>query len=383
MGKPKMENIPLKYVVCAQRLMSDSGGRTWNYPLFLTVSPFLGVIASGCTGIMKPPEQARHTTAALTELVPKYLDQSCYAVVNGAAEESTALLAQRWNHIFYTGGMRVGAIVAAAAARYLTPVTLELGGKCPVIVSKSADIPLAARRIAWGKFACAGQTCVAPDYALVQAEVYDEFLAAMKRTTLDFYGRDAAADGKMARMINQAAWDRSMDLLRRSNGKVQFGGVENASRQNLYIPPTVVSHLTLDDSLLSEELFAPVLPVVKIESLPEACEIIEKVFHDPLGLYIMSQDPSEYEFVLSHTRSGGVSLNDVMTQIAVPNLPFGGFGHSGWGNYHGKASIDTFSHRRSVVTVPKEAEEAFEWRYPSGDQRKKWRFYKSNLEAKL
>ncbi|KAH8648356.1 aldehyde dehydrogenase [Tricladium varicosporioides] len=353
----------------------------WNYPFFLAASPFLGVIASGNTGIMKPSELAPRTAMLMAELVPKYLDQSCYRVINGGEEVVTELLKLQYDHILYTGGGAVGKIVMKAAAEFLTPVTLELGGKSPVIVSRKADLKLAAKRIAWGKFACAGQTCVAPDYALVEEEVLVEFLECLKGVIREFYDGDPSAEHKMGRIVNARHWGRVMGLLASTKGTIISGG--GSDEATLYIEPTVVSNISLDDPLMLQEIFGPILPVVKVSSLPEACSLIPRISDKPLGLYIMTDDPTEVEYIISNCSSGGMAVNDCMTQIAVPNVPFGGIGPSGMGSYHGKASIDTFSHRKSVVNVPKEAEEAFEWRYASGDQVAKFTFYKENLEAKL
>lgn len=317
----------------------------------------------------------------IAELVPKYLDQSCYRVVNGGKEVVTELLKLQYDHICYTGGAAVGKIVMKAAAEFLTPVTLELGGKSPVIVSKNANLKLAAKRIAWGKFACAGQTCVAPDYALVEEEVLMEFLGCLKQVIDDFYEGDPKVEHKMGRIVNARHWERVTKLLASTKGTIISGG--NSDEAALYIEPTVVSNVALDDPLMLQEIFGPILPVVTVSSLPEACSLITQISDKPLGLYIMTEDTAEVQYIISNTCSGGMAVNDCMTQIAVPNLPFGGIGPSGMGSYHGKASIDTFSHRKSVVDVPKEAEEAFEWRYPSGDQVAKFTFYKENLEVKL
>lgn len=330
---------------------------------------------------MKPSELAPVTATVLASLVPKYLDTSCYAVVNGGADVVTELLKLQYDHILYTGGANVGKVVMRAAAEYLTPVTLELGGKSPVIVSKNADIKLAAKRVAWGKFACGGQTCVAPDYALVEESVHDAFIDALREVTQEFYEGNAAAEHKMGRIINMRHWERVTGLIAKTKGKVEVGGASDGS--TLFVEPTVVSGIKLDDPLMLEEIFGPILPVIPVPSIAAACVLIPKISDKPLGLYIMSEDPSELDFVVQNTQSGGVSLNDVMTQIAVPNVPFGGVGASGMGSYHGKASIDTFSHRRSVVHVKKSMEGEFEWRYASGDQVGKWIFYKENLEAKL
>ncbi|CZR52830.1 related to Aldehyde dehydrogenase, dimeric NADP-preferring [Phialocephala subalpina] len=353
----------------------------WNYPFFLTASPFLGVIASGNTGIMKPSELAPHTAMLMASLVPKYLDQTCYRVINGGEPVATELLKMQYDHIFYTGGASVGKIVMKAAAEFLTPVTLELGGKSPAIVSKKADVKLAAKRIAWGKFACAGQTCVAPDYALVEEEVHEEFLEAMKQVIQEFYEGDPKAEHKMGRIVNKTHWERVTGLIAETKGKVVCGGGSEA--ESLYVEPTVVSNVSLDDPLMVQEIFGPILPVISVQSLLAACELIPKISPKPLGLYIMTEDTTEMEYVQLNTTSGGMAINDTMMQIGVPNMPFGGTGPSGMGSYHGKASIDTFSHRRSVVNVPMAADEAFEWRYPNGDQVAKFKFYKDNLEAKL
>lgn len=330
---------------------------------------------------MKPSELAPATASALALLVPRYLDTTCYAVVNGGVAVTTGLLKLRYDHILYTGGPAVAKIVMQAAAEHLTPVTLELGGKSPVIVSKNADLKLAAKRVAWGKFACAGQTCVAPDYALVEESVLESFVESLKEVTQEFYEGDAKAEHKMGRIVNLRHFERITTLLAKTKGQLVFGGSSDA--HELFVEPTVVRDVALDDPLMLEEIFGPILAIVSVPSIAAACALIPRICRNPLGLYVMSEEKSELDFVIANTASGGVSLNDVMTQIAIPNVPFGGVGGSGMGAYHGKASIDTFSHKRSVVHVKREAEEAFGWRYASGDQVEKWRFYKENLEAKL
>ncbi|EFW98818.1 aldehyde dehydrogenase [Grosmannia clavigera kw1407] len=352
----------------------------WNYPFFLTAAPFLGAIVAGCTGLMKPPELAPYTAQAMAELVPKYLDTSCYQIVNGAAATATALLTHRWNHIFYTGGSRVGTIVAMAAVKNHTPYTLEMGGKCPVIVTPRADIALSARRVAWGKFACAGQTCVAPDYALVHEDVYDAFIKAICASAQNFFQGRPKEDGRMGRIVNTAHWDRIMKQLRATKGRFVCGGIESADRDDRYVPPTIVADVTVEDALLADEIFGPILPVLKYKTPEEACRTINSIMDEPLGLYVMSEDRADMDWFVDHTKSGDAVHNDTMTQIAVPLLPFGGVGASGLGSYHGKASVDTFSHQRSVVYVPKEAEAAIEWRYPDGDQKLKYEAVKASEE---
>lgn len=293
----------------------------------------------------------------------------------------TELLKMQYDHICYTGDANVGKIVMTAAAKFLTPLTLELGGKSPVIISKNANIKLAAKRVAWGKFACAGQTCVAPDYALVEESVLDAFIDALPAVIAEFYEGNPAAKDKMGRIVNERHWTRVTKLLAETKGKIISGGKSDS--KTLYIDPTIVTDIAIDDVLMQEEIFGPILPLVSVPSVVAACTLAAQISHQCLGLYIMTESADEMEYVIQHTSSGGVALNDVMTQIAVPNLPFGGIGSSGMGAYHGKASIDTFSHRRSVVHVPEQGEAAFEWRYPSGDQVEKFKFYKQNFEAKL
>ncbi|RDW88370.1 hypothetical protein BP6252_00402 [Coleophoma cylindrospora] len=383
---PEMPAVPAAFEGLTPTIYKQPKGTclvigAWNYPFFLAASPFLGAIASGCTGIMKPSELAPVTAMAMAELVPKYLDSSCYKVVNGGVDVVTALLKLQYDHLFYTGGGNVGKIVMRAAAEYLTPVTLELGGKSPAIVSKNADLKIAAKRIAWGKFACAGQTCVAPDYALVEESVHDEFVKCLKDVIWDFYEGDAKAEHKTGRIVNTRHWERVTNLLANTKGTIVSGG--SSDKETLYVEPTVVTNVTTSDPLLLEEIFGPILPILTVPSIADACELVPKISEQPLGLYIMTESSEEVDYMLSHTSSGGVTINDCMTQIAVPNLPFGGVGLSGMGCYHGRASIDTFTHRRSVVNVPKEADGAFEWRYPNGDQVAKYKFYRENLEVKL
>ncbi|KAF2436310.1 aldehyde dehydrogenase [Tothia fuscella] len=355
----------------------------WNFPITLTVLPLIANIASGNTVIMKPSELAPHTAAKLTELLPKYVDPECFQFVNGDKDQVTELLKHPYGHIIYTGNGQIGSIVMAAAAKHLTPVTLELGGKSPAIVSDKANLALAAKRITWGKFFNAGQVCMCPDYALVQEDMLPKFLEELKKTFADTYGDDAS--GKISRIINNRHWNRLDTLLANSKGKIFFGG--NRSESELYIEPTVITDICLGDSLLSDEIFGPILPILTYKTLPEAVQIIAKISEEPLGLYIFTEDTAESDFIRKNTRSGGMAINDAMGHVAVPSLAFGGIGGSGMGTYRGRAGVDTFSHRKSVATVPttEEFEGLLEWRYavPSGDREEKYRFMKDNLEGKL
>ncbi|TVY52347.1 Aldehyde dehydrogenase,dimeric NADP-preferring, partial [Lachnellula cervina] len=264
----------------------------WNYPFVLATAPFVAVIAAGNTGIMKPSELAPATAMALANLVPRYLDQSCYRVINGGEAVATTLLKEKFGHICYTGGAKVGRIVMHAAAEHLTPVTLELGGKSPVIITKNADIMVAATRTVWGKFACTGQTCVAPDYAMVEECVKDEFLNALQQVITRFYQGKPQAESKMARIVNLRHWERITNLIRRTSGNIIAGG--HGDENTLFIEPTVVSNVSLDDALMSDEIFGPILPVISISSLEEGCELIPRISEDPLSLYLMTEDSKRW-----------------------------------------------------------------------------------------
>ncbi|MCJ1375078.1 hypothetical protein MMC20_006312 [Loxospora ochrophaea] len=350
----------------------------WNYPVLLTLLPLVGMIAGGNAGLIKPSELAPNCAMKAAELIPQYLDPTCFKVVNGGKEAVQEMLEHPFGHIMYTGGGVVGSIVMRAAAKHLTPVTLELGGKSPAIVSDKANIELAAKRIAWGKFVNSGQTCVAPDYALVQEDVMPEFLNEMKKVIHTTYEKQTSGH-----IINNNHWKRINSLLSSTKGKILIGGTSDEPA--LYISPTVVTSLPPSDPLLETEIFGPILPILPYSNLPHACQTISQISDSPLAIYIMTEDVNESEFVIQNTQSGGANINDVMAQVVVPNVPFGGFGKSGFGEYGGKYSVDLFSHHRSVVTVPttKEFEAMVSLRYPGGDMEEKFRFWKGHLEAKL
>ncbi len=317
----------------------------WNYPVQLSLCPALAAITAGNCVLIKPSELSPACSAALAEVVPKYLDPKCIQVVEGGIPESTALLEQRWDHIFYTGGGRVAQVVMAAAAKHLTPVTLELGGKSPAIVDKKASLKVAARRIVRGKYWNTGQTCVAPDYALVHEEVLEPFLAAVKQTIRDFYGDDPKASPDLGRIVNERHFDRLVALL--DQGTVVSGG--NSDRESRYIEPTVVKDAPMDSSLMTDEIFGPILPVLPVKDIDEAIAFVN-ARPRPLALYLFTRSRKTEEVVLSRTCSGGVCVNDTLMHLAAPDLPFGGIGPSGMGAYHGRTGFETFTHRKSVMT---------------------------------
>jgi aldehyde dehydrogenase (NAD+) len=316
----------------------------WNYPVQLLLSPLVGALAAGNCAVLKPSEVTAHTSALLARLLPSCLDPDAVAVVEGAVPETTALLAERFDHVFYTGNGRVGRVVMEAAAKHLTPVTLELGGKSPCIVHADADLRVAARRIAWGKFLNAGQTCIAPDYVLVDREREAELVAELGAAIRDFYGEDPRSSPDYARIASERHHRRLVGLL--ASGEVAIGGSFDAGER--YLAPTVLRRVALDSPAMQEEIFGPILPVLAVASLDEAIAIVRRG-EKPLALYLFTRDRAVEERVLAETSSGGACVNGTILHVANPALPFGGVGESGMGAYHGRHSFETMSHRRAVL----------------------------------
>lgn len=316
----------------------------WNYPFQLLISPLVGAIAAGNCAILKPSEYAPQTSAVVAAMIAEIFAPEFVAVVEGDKEISQQLLAEKFDHIFFTGGTAIGKLVMAAAAQHLTPVTLELGGKSPCIVDRSARLDYAAKRIAWGKFINAGQTCVAPDYLLVDRSIKQEFLGHLERSIEQFYGSDPSVSPDFGRIVNQRQLDRLLGLL--DGSKVIMGGQSNPADR--YLAPTIIDEVDWGDPVMAEEIFGPILPVLSYEDLGEAIAAINKR-PQPLALYIFAQDRAVQKQVLESTSSGGACINDVVMQFALPTLPFGGVGESGMGLYHGRTSFETFSHYRSVL----------------------------------
>jgi len=347
--KPQKANIPLEQLPGFGRIYPEPLGvvliiSPWNYPFQLIIAPLVGAITAGNCAILKPSEIAAHTSKLLAEILPKYFDPAYIAVVEGGVEISQQLLAEKFDHIFFTGGTTIGRKVMEAAAKHLTPVTLELGGKSPCIVDADTNIEYTARRITWGKFINAGQTCVAPDYLLVEQSIKQELLDKIQKCIREFLGEQPATSPDYARIINQKHFNRLVEFLQ--YGETIIGGESNSSE--LYIAPTVLDRVSLESPVMQEEIFGPILPVLTFSNVTEAIAIVNQR-PKPLALYLFSHNKKLQRRVLQSTSSGSVCINDTVMQFAVPGLPFGGVGNSGMGKYHGKASFDTFSHYKSVL----------------------------------
>ncbi len=368
--RPERVALPFIMRPAQARVVADPLGCVliigpWNYPLMLMLSPLVAALGAGNTAVLKPSEHAPRTGELLAARLQQHLDRDVVSVALGGPETAQALLRQRFDHVFFTGGNRIGRLVMEQAAKTMTPVTLELGGKNPCLVAEDAKIPLAARRIAWGRFLNGGQTCAAPDYVLVAPAVRDAFLTALQQAILDFYGEDPQRSPDLGRIVNDAQFQRLAALL--EDRSLLWGGSMDPAER--YIGPTVVAVDCWDDPLMEEEIFGPVLPVLPLTSLEEAVDAINSR-PQPLAVYLFSGRQAWRDRLLTSTSSGTVCFNDVILQAGIPQLPFGGVGESGIGAYHGRAGFTRFSHQRSVLQRP----QAFDipWRYPPYGNRLRW-----------
>ncbi|MDJ0751262.1 MAG: aldehyde dehydrogenase family protein [Woeseiaceae bacterium] len=316
----------------------------WNYPLQLTLAGLAAAIAAGNCAVIKPSELSPAASAITVRLVEEYLDRDCFKVVEGAVPETSALLELPWDHILYTGGGTVGRIVMAAAAKHLTPVTLELGGKSPCVVMPDANLETTARRIAWGKFTNAGQTCIAPDYVLVDAETEKKLVPLLQQAVTEMFGDDPQQSDSYGRIVNDRHFERIAGLI--GSGKVAIGGETDASTR--YIAPTVLTDVTPDSAVMQEEIFGPVLPIVRADNLEEAIRFVRDG-DKPLAAYIFTKDGEAEERFLKKVSAGSTCVNDTMMFMTVHELPFGGVGASGMGNYSGEYGFQTFSHMKPVM----------------------------------
>lgn len=316
----------------------------WNYPFQLLIAPLVAAISAGNCAIIKPSELAPRTSQLIAKMIVNYLDDQAIKVVEGAVEHTSKLLEQKFDHIFYTGGEAVGKIVMGAAAKHLTPVTLELGGKSPCIVDASADLDVTAARIVWSKWMNAGQTCVAPDYVLVDKSVAEPLVAAIQKKLKNFYGEDIQSSQDYGRIVNQRHFDRLAGYLEGQN--IVAGG--KMDRDKRYFEPTIVMQPELDSPLMQQEIFGPILPVISLDNINDAVAFVNKR-PKPLALYLYSNNVQFEQNVLSGTSAGSTCINDGFMFMVNPNLPFGGVGNSGMGHYHGQFGFDTFSHIKSVM----------------------------------
>ena len=337
----------------------------WNYPVQLSLNPALGSMAAGNCTIIKPSEIASSTADLLGTVINSNFDSGYLKVVQGDADTTQALLDEPLDYIFFTGSTRVGKIIMKAAAEQLAPVTLELGGKSPAIVDHTADLELAATRIAWGKFINAGQTCVSPDYVYVHSGIQEEFCALLTQTITDFYGSDPQQSNDFARIINRDHYDRLTSYL--VADKIITGG--ETADDELYIAPTMMNNISWDDDVMQEEIFGPILPIVSFNDIEEAASAIRSR-SKPLALYLFSTDKDIRQQVIETIPFGGGCINDTVAHLANLDLPFGGVGQSGMGNYHGKASFDLFSHQKSIMKKGNWLDVAL--RYPPYDGNLKW-----------
>lgn len=347
--RPKRVSVPMALAPAKARTIREPLGTVliiapWNYPVNLSLAPLVGALAAGNSALIKPSELSPATSAALADLIPRYLDGDAVAVVEGGIPESTALLEERFEHIFYTGNSAVARIVMSAAVAHLTPVTLELGGKSPVVVEPGVDLATTARRLVWGKFTNAGQTCVAPDYVLAVGGTAQALQRELSAAITEMFGDDPAASADYGRIVNERHFDRLTSLLR--SGTVVAGGQHD--REELYIAPTVLGDVEPDTPVMAEEIFGPILPVIGVSDLDAAIAFINER-DKPLALYAFTDSDRTKRRLTAETSSGGLAFGLPIAHLAVPDLPFGGVGESGMGAYHATASIDTFSHTKSIL----------------------------------
>ncbi|MBS7312439.1 MAG: aldehyde dehydrogenase family protein [Bacteroidales bacterium] len=347
--RPQRRPTPMKLFPSRSKIIREPLGTAliispWNYPVQLLLTPLVGVISSGCTAVLKPSPYVPEVSDVIEKMIRDTFPEEYVAVVQGDRDVNTALLEQRWDMIFFTGSPSFGRAVMAAAAKNLTPVVLELGGKSPCIIDKDADIEVAAKRVAWGKSLNAGQTCIAPDYLMLHKNIKDKFLSELEKAFGELLGDDPQKSEHFVRIVNDAAFERLKGYL--ADGEVVFGG--KTDKDERYFSPTVLDHVSPDSPVMQEEIFGPIFPVQTFSSLDEVIRFVS-MREKPLALYYFG---SQGDKVLKHTTSGGSCINDVIMHIANENVPFGGVGMSGMGSYHHKRTFDVFTHYRSVISTP-------------------------------
>ncbi|WP_127715122.1 aldehyde dehydrogenase family protein [Halobacteriovorax sp. HLS] len=345
--KRKSVKTPLIYFPAKSYILSEPYGSVliispWNYPFQLLISPLIGALAAGNRVVVKPSEVSASTSKVISKIISETFDESTVYCVEGGVEETTRLLDNRFDYIFYTGNGHVARIIMEKASKNLTPLTLELGGKSPCFIFGAQKIDLVAKRIVSGKFFNAGQTCIAPDYILVEDKHYEELVNKLEKYILKFFGKNAQKSSSYGRIINERHFDRIVELI--ESEELLYGG--ESDKDDLYISPSIIS-AKKDSHIMKDEIFGPLLPIIKMQNLKEAIDFVSEG-EKPLANYIFSEDKKIVEVILDRVSSGGVTINDTLMHIANENLPFGGVGESGMGAYHGKSSFDLFSHKKSV-----------------------------------
>lgn len=319
----------------------------FNYPFQLVMSPLIGALAAGNCAVVKPSEMTPQTSMVVQEILEEVFPEDYVKVVQGEKEVTSQLLDERFDYIFFTGSTKVGQIVYEKASKHLTPVTLELGGKSPVIIDDTANLKVAAERIAFGKFMNAGQTCVAPDYVIIDNTVKMKFVKALQTTIQEFYGAQIEQSEDFGRIVNDNHFNRLVNIIEDSRQQVIYGGESNADE--LFVAPTIILDPELSNSVMQQEIFGPILPIIGYDTFNEVYDIVEQ-YEKPLALYLFTEDSDQITAVFNRLSFGGGCVNDTILHLANPNLPFGGVGHSGIGSYHGKYSFELFSHEKSYIT---------------------------------
>ena len=347
--RPQRKCTPLKLFPSSSRIVSEPLGTVliispWNYPVQLLLTPLVGAISAGCTAVLKPSPYVPTVSKVIEDMICDTFPEEYVAVTQGHRDVNGLLLEQRWDMIFFTGSPSLGRLVMASAAKNLTPVVLELGGKSPCIIDKDADIRTAAKRVAWGKSLNAGQTCIAPDYLMLHKDIKDSFLSALKTEFKALLGEDPQKSGHFVRIVNDKAFERIESYLK--DGDIVFGG--RRDRAERYFEPTVLDNVSVDSPVMQEEIFGPIFPVQTFSDIDEVTEFVSSR-EKPLALYYFGKHGDK---VIRATSAGGTCINDTIMHIANENVPFGGVGMSGMGSYHNKLSFDAFTHYRAVISTP-------------------------------
>lgn len=371
-AKPKKVRTPFYHGLSKSYMYKEPYGTVliigpFNYPFQLLIEPLIGAIAAGNTAVLKPSENTPTVAAAVKKLIHETFDETYIRVIEGEKETTSALIHAPFDYIFFTGSVPVGRIVMEAASKNLVPVTLELGGKSPVIVDQTANLDAAAERIIWGKMINVGQTCVAPDYVLVHEDIKDKLIDKMKEVITSFYGPDARQSKDYGRIVNERQFDRLASILDTDQANILFGG--KRSREELYIEPTLLAAKSWSDAAMLDEIFGPILPIMGYHQLDDAIEVVNS-HPKPLALYLFTEQNHVKKEVLSRVSFGGGCVNDTISHVANHHLPFGGVGNAGIGAYHGKYSFDLFSHTKSVMT--KSTKLNIKFLFPPYGDKAKW-----------